>query len=141
MEPTVTQSASDLAEHRSGVEHPAVDAAAVMRVRAALPIDPEVAELAATFKLLGDPTRIKLLHALLAADELCVCDLAEVTGTAESTVSQALRLLRTAEVVIARRAGRQIFYRLQDAHVRELLTITIQHVRHEGHVHDQEQDS
>ena len=76
----------------------------------------EIARVSAVFKLLGDPTRTRLLYALLEAGELCVCDLAAATGTAEATVSQALRLLRASGVVIGRREGRNIFYRLSDAH-------------------------
>jgi DNA-binding transcriptional ArsR family regulator len=83
------------------------------------------------FKLLGDPTRARLLYALLGSGELCVCDLAAATGAAESTVSQALRLLRTAGVVAGRREGRLVFYRLADAHVRMLLDLSREHMRHQ----------
>ena len=87
----------------------------------------EVAEL---FRLLGEPGRVRMLSALLEAGELCVCDLAAVVDMAESPVSHALRLLRTAGVVRHRRAGRQVFYSLDDAHVRLLLDLSIQHVGH-----------
>lgn len=90
----------------------------------------EIARVSAVFKLLGDPTRTRLLYALLEAGELCVCDLAAATGTAEATVSQALRLLRASGVVIGRREGRNIFYRLSDAHVRLLLDVTREHITH-----------
>ena len=92
----------------------------------------EAGRLAELFKLLGDPTRARLLHALLEAGELCVCDLAEAVGTPESSVSHALRLLRTAGIVRNRRAGRLIYYSLDDAHVRLLLDLSLQHLRHEG---------
>lgn len=84
------------------------------------------------FKLLGDPTRSRLLYALLEAGEMCVCDLAAATDTAEATVSQALRLLRTAGVVAGRREGRNVFYRLSDAHVRMLLDVTREHALHQA---------
>ena len=84
------------------------------------------------FKLLGDPTRTRFLHALLGAGELCVCDLAAVVEVPETTASQALRLLRTAGVVAYRRSGRMVFYRLADAHVRMLLDLSREHARHEG---------
>src|SRR6476619_1478005 len=80
----------------------------------------ELARVTSVFKLLGDPTRTKLLYALLEAGELCVCDLAASTGVAETTVSQSLRLLRASQVVTARRDGRLMYYRLADAHVRML---------------------
>ena len=95
--------------------------------------EPDLDRVAAMFKLLGDPTRAKLLYALLEAGELCVCDLAAATGVAESTVSQALRLLRVSDVVAGRRDGRMVFYRLADAHVRMLLDLSREHVHHEDH--------
>lgn len=82
------------------------------------------------FKLLSDPGRVQMLCALLEAGELCVCDLAAVVEMAESSVSHSLRLLRTAGIVRHRRSGRQIFYSLDDAHVRLLLDVSIEHVRH-----------
>ena len=85
------------------------------------PREEDLAEVARVFKLLGDPTRARLLYALLEAGELCVCDLAAATRISEATVSQALRLLRASRVVAGRRDGRNVFYRLSDAHVRMLL--------------------
>jgi DNA-binding transcriptional ArsR family regulator len=78
------------------------------------------AALAATFAVLGDPTRVRLLDAL-AQQELCVCDLAELVGLTESAVSHQLRLLRTLRLVRSRRAGRMVFYALDDGHIRTLL--------------------
>ena len=110
----------------------AVDPDRVAAVKGRL-IDPgEAIRLAELFKLLGDPTRARLLHALLEAGELCVCDLAATIETPESSVSHALRLLRTAGIVRNRRAGRMIYYSLDDAHVRLLLDLSLQHLRHEG---------
>ena len=90
----------------------------------------DLARLTGVFKLLGDPTRVRLLYALLEAGELCVCDLAASTGTMETTVSQALRLLRASGVVTGRRQGRNVFYRLSDAHIRMLLDVTREHTLH-----------
>jgi DNA-binding transcriptional ArsR family regulator len=99
--------------------------------RAAGPTTAEAIELAGLFKLLGDPSRTRILYALLEAGELCVCDIAAAVGVPETSVSQALRLLRTAGVVSGRRAGRMVFYRLADAHVRMLLDLSREHTRHE----------
>ena len=90
----------------------------------------EAAEVSALFRLLGDPGRVRILAALLEAGELCVCDLAAVVEMAESSVSHSLRLLRTAGIVRHRRSGRQVFYRLDDAHVRLQLDVSLQHVGH-----------
>jgi DNA-binding transcriptional ArsR family regulator len=92
----------------------------------------EAARLADLFKLLADPTRARLLHALLEAGELCVCDLADTVEMPESSVSHALRLLRTAGIVRNRRSGRMIYYSLDDAHVRLLLDLSLEHLRHDA---------
>ncbi len=92
----------------------------------------EVRSLADGFKLLGEPTRVRLLYALLAAGEMNVGDLAAEVGVTETTVSHALRLLRAAGIVRNRRDGRSIYYRLDDDHVRQLLEISREHVLHEA---------
>ena len=107
-----------------------VDRERVAATRATVIDEGEAAQLADLFKLLPDPNRARLLHALAEAGELCVCDLAETVGMAESSVSHALRLLRTAGVVRNRLAGRQIYYALDDSHVRLLLELSLEHLRH-----------
>ena len=107
-----------------------VDAARVSAARAQLLPDAELDRLAQLFRLLGDLTRARLLYALLEAGELCFCDLAAATDTPETNVSHALRLLRTAGIVKARRAGRMMHYSLDDAHVRMLLDLSRDHLRH-----------
>jgi DNA-binding transcriptional ArsR family regulator len=82
------------------------------------------------FRLLGDPTRIRILDALADNDELCVHEIAEAVGASETKVSQALRLLRTAGVVRNRRHGRHVHYRLDDDHVRVVLSVTFEHLSH-----------
>ncbi len=93
--------------------------------------EPTHAERAAElFRLLGDPTRVRILETLAEVDELCVHEIAEAVGANETKVSQALRLLRTAGVVRNRRDGRHIHYRLDDDHVRVLLSVTFEHLAH-----------
>lgn len=92
----------------------------------------EAARTASLFRLLGDPTRVRMLFALLEAGELCVCDLAACVEVPESNVSQNLRLLRGAGVVRNRRAGRMVIYSLDDAHVRLLLDLSRVHLAHPG---------
>ena len=110
----------------------AVDAERVAAAQAKVISVRESAELADLFRLLGDATRTRILYALLEAGELCVCDLAATVGVPETSVSHALRLLRTAGVVRNRRAGRMIYYSLDDAHVRMLLDLCREHLRHEA---------
>ena len=95
--------------------------------RAALMASESAAELAETFKTLGDVTRVRILDAL-SRQELCVCDLAALVGLSESAVSHQLRLLRTMRVVRSRRAGRMIFYALDDEHVLKLFAQASRHV-------------
>ena len=108
----------------------AVDGAKVDSVSATLLDVDEASELAEMFRLLGDPTRVRILFALLEAGELCVCDIAAVVDTSETKVSQAMRLLRGSGVVRNRRAGRNVFYRLDDAHVRMVLDLSREHLAH-----------
>jgi DNA-binding transcriptional ArsR family regulator len=110
----------------------AVDRKRVRHARQRLVDAEEAARLSELFRLLADPTRVRILFALLEAGELCVCDLAETVEAPDTSVSHALRLLRTAGVVRNRRAGRMIHYSLNDAHVRLLLDLTREHLRHEG---------
>jgi DNA-binding transcriptional ArsR family regulator len=96
------------------------DPARVAEVRAAQPDASTVERLAEIFKALGDPTRVRLLSALAAA-ELCVCDLATLLALSESAVSHQLRLLRSLRLVRTRRDGRMVFYHLDDDHIVRLL--------------------
>lgn len=109
-----------------------IDEARVAAAKAQLLPEDELDQLTQLFRLLGDMTRVRLLYALLEAGELCVCDLSAATGTPETNVSHALRLLRTAGIVKARRDGRMMHYSLDDAHVRMLLDVSREHLRHAG---------
>lgn len=109
----------------------AVDAERVAAVSERLVGPGEATRLAELFKLVSDPNRVRILSALLEAGELCVCDLAETVGMTDSSVSHALRLLRTAGVVRNRRDGRTIYYSLADSHVRLLLDLSLEHLRHD----------
>jgi ArsR family transcriptional regulator, lead/cadmium/zinc/bismuth-responsive transcriptional repressor len=85
------------------------------------------AELAATFAVLGDPTRVRLVDAL-SYGERCVSELSSAVGMSESAVSHQLRLLRSLRIVRGRRAGRQVYYQLDDAHIRTLLDQGRRHI-------------
>lgn len=91
----------------------------------------EASDLAEMFRLLGDPTRVRILFVLSETDEMCVHELATAVGASETKVSQALRLLRTAGAVRNRRDGRHIHYRLHDDHVRTLLDVSRDHLAHD----------
>jgi len=111
----------------STCEPHAADSASVERARAHL-LSPAAADgVAETFKLLGDPTRVRLLD-VLGDGERCVCDLAAIVGISESAVSHQLRVLRVARLVRVRRTGRQAFYALDDHHVMSVLHDVRRHV-------------
>ncbi|MBW2603120.1 MAG: helix-turn-helix transcriptional regulator [Deltaproteobacteria bacterium] len=80
------------------------------------------------FKALSDPSRLKIVTALSIC-ELCVCDLAAVSGSSESAVSHQLRILRNLKIVRYRREGKIVFYRLDDDHVKSLIKQSIQHIQ------------
>jgi ArsR family transcriptional regulator len=84
--------------------------------------------LAETFKVLGDPTRVRILDALARA-EVPVCDLAGLLGLTQSAVSHQLRLLRSMRLVRARRDGRHIYYAVDDDHIAKLFEQGLEHVR------------
>lgn len=111
------------------------DARKVARVRAALIGNDDVAALAETFRVLGDPTRVRILDALSSA-ELCVCDLATLLGLSDSAVSHQLRLLRSLRLVQARREGRMVFYALDDHHVVSLFNQGLRHVEEARGAHE-----
>lgn len=96
-------------------------------------LDAESARLLAErFKLLADPSRLRMIYALLEAGELCVGDLAALAQVSESATSHQLRQLRLAGLVRARKHGREVFYRVADTHVRLLLDVAVEHYLH-GH--------
>lgn len=82
------------------------------------------------FKVLGDPTRVLILQALVQSGELCVHQLAEVVGMSQSSVSHHLRLLRNFDLIRARRSGREVYYRPDDDHVEQLIGVCVEHVAH-----------
>ena len=89
----------------------------------------DTARLAGLFAALSEPTRLRLLDALSRTDEMCVCDLCALLNLRQSNVSHQLRLLRELRLVKNRRAGRLVFYALDDDHVRRLLRDGRDHVR------------
>jgi ArsR family transcriptional regulator, lead/cadmium/zinc/bismuth-responsive transcriptional repressor len=104
-----------------------VDPSALDQIRSRMLNGVPLEAVAEIFKLLSDPTRVRILDAL-SHGERCVCDLASLVGISESAMSHQLRLLRTARLVRARRDGRQAFYALDDHHVIGLLRDARKHV-------------
>ena len=80
------------------------------------------------FRVLADPTRVSIIHALSVA-ELCNGDLAAVLGISESAVSHQMRELRLMKLVTAEKRGRMVYYRLTDTHIRHIFADTLRHVQ------------
>lgn len=118
-----TQSAADLC--LADCLHPQ----AVQQARSLLQAPETYQDLAALFGALADPTRAKIIHALLH-QELCSCDLAAVVGISKSGASQHLRVLRSLHLVKVRRAGKFVYYSLDDAHIALLLQVGLTHLGH-----------
>lgn len=104
-----------------------IDRAKVERAGAAMPTTRDIGLLAETFRVLGDPTRLRLVRALMA-EELCVCDLATLLGLSQPTVSHSLRALRQLRLVRYRKLGKIAYYSIDDDHVHHLVSTGFVHV-------------
>jgi DNA-binding transcriptional ArsR family regulator len=93
------------------------------------PADDQIDLAVEVFRMLSDATRVRLLWALLDR-ELSVNELAEITSKPAASVSQHLAKLRMARLVRTRRQANQVFYRIENAHVRQLIEDAIYHAEH-----------
>lgn len=104
---------------------------AVRAARKALPGAHELETLGDFFKLIGDTTRLAILHAI-GQRELCVCDLGATLGLSESAISHQLSQLRRARLVTSRREGRVVYYRLADRHAWQIIDSARVHAAERG---------
>lgn len=100
----------------------------VEKVSKAMPLEDELYDLADFFKVLGDSTRTRIMCAL-DESEMCVCDLAVLLGMTKSAISHQLSSLKQANLVKARREGKNIFYSLSDHHVKQVFECGLEHIR------------
>ncbi len=89
--------------------------------------DDHAVALADLFRLLGDPTRLRIVVSCLRTP-LAVSDIADRLGLSVSLVSHHLRLLKGARLVKAERQGKQVYYEADDAHVRRMIEDMVSHV-------------
>ncbi|MDD2648220.1 MAG: metalloregulator ArsR/SmtB family transcription factor [Eubacteriales bacterium] len=89
--------------------------------------NPALDRLTAFFKVMGDPTRVKILWAL-DQHEMCVCDIANVLSMTKSAVSHQLSTLRASALVRCRRDNKTVYYSLSDEHVQQILERALEHV-------------
>ncbi len=92
-------------------------------------------KLAEFFKIIGDTTRTKILFAL-DQNEMCVCDIANVLGMSKSSISHQLGTLRRSGIVKCRKEGKEVFYMLDDEHIKEVFEIGIEHIEHKNGIYE-----
>ena len=100
-------------------------------VRANVPSDDELIEIAELFKVFGDTTRTRILSALFLS-ELCVCDIATLLNMTKSAVSHQLRILRQTKVVKYRKQGKEVYYSLDDDHISRIYKMALEHLSEEN---------
>ena len=84
-------------------------------------------DLAEFFKVFGDSTRIRILYAL-SISELCVCDLSSLLNMSHSAISHQLRILKQSKLVKYRKAGKVVYYSLDDHHISGIFTLGLEHL-------------
>lgn len=97
------------------------------KVQKSLPDHSVLLKLTEFFKLFGDPTRVKILKALLIS-EMCVCDLSVLLGSSQSAISHQLRILRQSDLVKYRKEGKVVFYSLKDNHIKTIIDMGQEHI-------------
>lgn len=100
------------------------------QAKAAMLPDDLLLSVAALFKMIGDPTRTRIVLAL-DQRELCVSDLAHVLGMTKSAISHQLSAMKQSKIVKARRDGVNIYYSLDDQHVTDIIELALTHMKHE----------
>jgi len=99
----------------------------ILEAKKKLPEEELLLDVADFFDALGNPTRLKILFALLE-EELCTCDLSNITGLSVSAISHQLRILKDRKIVAYRKNGKNVFYHLDDEHVKEILNVALKHM-------------
>ena len=92
------------------------------------PTEDMIVDLSELFKVLGDPTRIKIIYALFES-EMCVCDIATLLGMTQSAISHQLRVLKKSRLVKNRKEGKTVFYSLDDEHIHSIFECGLSHIK------------
>ena len=103
---------------------------ALLEAQARIDNEPTIYDLSELFKIFGDTTRIRILF-IMFESEVCVCDLSELLNMNQSAVSHQLKILKQAKLVKSRRVGKQMFYSLDDDHVRNIIEAGLEHLTEE----------
>ena len=100
----------------------------IQKAKEQMPCEDHLFDLADFFRIFADSTRVKIVCALLST-ELCVCDIAELLEISQSAISHQLRVLKQARLVKSRRAGKVIYYSLDDEHIEGILSLGLSHIK------------
>ena len=103
----------------------------INEVKLTEPTREQIVALSDMYKIFADETRLRIICSILNT-ELCVCDLCELLGLNQSTVSHQLQILRNSKLVKYRRDGKQIYYSLQDEHIEKIISISLEHIEGEN---------
>ena len=109
------------------VEQLRINLETVNKINTLLPSEELIFDVAESFKVFGDSTRMKIIAALLQ-DELNVSEIAAITSSTPSAISHQLRVLKQAKLVKARKDGKAVYYSLDDEHVRKIFEIGKEHI-------------
>lgn len=108
-------------------EHELIHEEIVCKVKAGMPEEQKLQDLAEFFKIFGDATRIKMLY-ILFQSEMCVCDIANILDMTQSAISHQLRTLKQMKLVTNRRDGKTVFYSLADGHIETIMNQGMEHI-------------
>ena len=99
----------------------------VKKAKKTMPPDDLIRDIGDFFKVLGEPTRIKIINALFNS-EMCVCDLAAVLNMNQPAISHQLKILKQTDLVRYRKDGKIVYYSLSDKHIRQIYEQGLLHV-------------
>ena len=97
------------------------------KIKKDMPEDELLQDLGDLFKVFGDTTRIKIMYALYEG-EMCVCAISELLNMTQSAISHQLKTLKEANLVSARREGKEMYYSLSDEHVKSIIAEGYEHI-------------
>ena len=118
-----------MAKNEFSCDCSAVHQELVEKALSQMPGEEVFSKLADFYKIMGDPTRCKLIFALQQS-EMCVCDLASLLSMTKSSISHQLGKMRNIGVVKCRREGKEVYYSLDDEHIAEIFAVSMTHIGH-----------
>lgn len=102
----------------------------VSRVKGRILSEQTLNNLGNLFKIIGDPTRVKILHSI-SEYELCVCDICALLNMTPSAISHQLKVLKNARIVKNKRVGKNVYYSLDDEHIKQIFNMGLIHIKEE----------